>query len=308
MVISIDVARVADWIKKGFEYFKPYKGEYKNFSINYEKGTAEMQFLVHVPSSIKNQFHSVVIPYNKDFVIKRMHSQSFSIITGAWYLDKDRWKLNTKNLPGDEKYYITLEGKIDPSFLDDLVWIQRSANRDSSEKYDKYWLRAVIKNVHSFQSLWSSLEIEDVNIGVDISIMKAIATSLPSELSDVSMKTVEFVKAGQGNDRNRLYAAWRDLYKVSKNSKIDYSHIIRVLNKISDARDFDRYLSTKPPFYLGPIRRIDQYAGYIPQKMSVEVITRLSLTEPKADGVLLFKKADYSKYVENELGLKKLKK
>ena len=303
MVTKFDVSKVQGALKSVIEYFEPFGVECRNVTINYEKNTSEIQIFIRITEGVKNKFFELAIPAYDNFEIKKMQTQDFSLISGAWYIDDSNWKINKSRIPKEEIFYITLEGKIDPAIIKNLVYVQHAANRDSSNRFDKYWLRALIRNVNDLEDMWHNLEVEDVNIGVDVSIIKAISISLPPELTDISMKTTEFIKAGQDNDRNKLYNAWRDLHKANRNFKIDYSNILKVLNEISQAEHFVKYLSTKPPFYLGTVRRTDLYAGYIPQKMSVQIITRLSLSEPSSSGYLIFEKANFSEFVKSKFGL-----
>jgi predicted nucleic acid-binding Zn-ribbon protein len=277
----------------------------KNITINYNDKSIELDFSIHVSESLKKTRNSVEIALPENFIVTKLRDQEFKLIPGIMLLDNSKYSINLNKLNSNENYIISVKGNISSKLITDLVKIKLYGANDNSEKYNTYWLNAIIQNIDLLEKYCKVLQIEDINIGVDISIVKLISSELPPELTDISKKTIEFLNAGYTTDRDKLFHAWRDLHKAHRNFRMDYANILKVINSISDASEFARYLSIKPPFHVAGVRRVDKYAGYIPQKIEVDILTDLSLTQPVANGELIFKKEDYINHIKKQLTLLK---
>jgi hypothetical protein len=300
MGVSIDASKIIDWANKAISYFRPFRPETKSITINYRDRSAEIDVVIHITDPIRKKINVIEIPAYNNFRIVRVIDESFSPITGGWTLENGIWKAWPEKLRTGEKFLVTMQGKVDEQYIRDFVRIQPASNRDQTEELDRYWLNSMIRKVDVLEQLWKNLEVDEVNVGVNIAIDRIFAAKIPRQLADISEAATQYMKEGYGTDRNAQFEAWTRLRHISKDVKIDYLDVVSLIKKMTKTDIFSNYVSADNPYYIGTIEKIESSSGIIPQKMTVEALTKLSLKSPIATGNLIFKKKEYGKMIEDE--------
>jgi len=282
------------WFEKAKKYFEPFKPELKSQIINYRSRKGEINLLLNVPDNLRREFAKIEVPAYQNFVITEMiDGVTFSQIGSSWFLENGKWKLDASKLPVSEHYLVKLEGHVPEYALERLVRIQPSSNRDQTEEEDKYWLSSMLRNAELFEKIWRELLIEDITVGVKVSIEKAFSVAVPVELVRRFTEIQKWIEVGRGRDKEKVVRQWSRLRSVSHLGKSDKEYV-ETIDSLTEGETFGKYVSVDDPYRIGEIRRSSIFKGIFPESMHVDTNTILNLRNPTAKGYLVFKKRKYS--------------
>lgn len=184
MSLNVDISNVFGWFSKVTQCLKPFRPETRNMRINFKDSSSEIEVVIHITDSIRKNMHFIEIPQYENFQITKMMDSSFNTLRGTWFSDNNCWKTNPDDLTVGERYFIVMKGRIPESFLKKYIRIQPASNRDQTAELDRYWLNSMLNNVEDLEKIYQSLDIEEVNFGVNIAIDKVFAMKIPKDLSN----------------------------------------------------------------------------------------------------------------------------
>lgn len=170
-------------------------------------------------------------------------------------------------------------------------------NKDNTLTFDKYWLNAMINDMDTLEKIYKSLEVNEVNCSVQVNIENHFTTELPKSLTRGVNAMNEFLYAGRGADRQKLFQKWM---KYRKTLKIDRDEITNYFENLLDQLDLYNYILLDDPFYIGSIGET-KAKKIIPSSFSVDAITDLSFRKPAASGYLKFHKKNFKEDLRIEL-------
>jgi len=289
-----DAGTLFRWFEKAKKYFEPFKPELKNQIINYRSKKSEINLLINVPDSVRRKLAKIEVPAYQNFRITEMiDGVSFNQLGNLWFLEGGKWKLDASKLPASEVYLVRLEGQVSESALQGLVRIQPSSNRDQTEEEDKYWLNSMLKNAELLKRIWQELRVEDVNVGVKVSIEKCFSIAIPAQLVKRLTEIKKWIEVGRGKDREEVMRQWSRLRRLSYEGASE-KDAVDAIDSLTTGEMFTKYISVDQPYRIGEVRRSSIFKGIFPESMLVDAFTILNLRNPTAIGYLVFKKKKYS--------------
>ena len=171
------------------ERFSDFRPETQSVAINFADRTCEISFKVSIPGGWRKRQRRIAVPAHEGFAITKMFDTAFNQHRHEWRRAGTEYVLDAKKLPSSETYLVTMEGQVDRDALRQLVYIKPATNRVSGENYDRYWLESWIRNPGMLESIYTDLEIDDVNFAVGVIIGKMFIPTVPPEIS-AQAKTV----------------------------------------------------------------------------------------------------------------------
>jgi len=289
-----------DWTNKVVGFFKPYKPVVKRMRINYRDSTSEIGIHISIPDSLKRRVARVEVPAYYNFYIYEMLAEPFTPLpTTLWQFDGGKWKLDPKHLPRVDNFFLVMRGRLPPGMVGRLVRVQEARNRNQTESEDNYWLDCMIRDVELFEGVWTALEVQDIDVGVNVAIDACFSSILPKEYSKKVDAVGDFLRAGHGKSRQEVFKAWGKLRSTNRIPGKSVDEFLGFMMRMTTGELFSQYLSVDKPFNLGLIKRDDKVVGPAPKRMLVEALTDLTTKQPVANGNLSFKKKEYTQKVKS---------
>ena len=256
----------------------------------FQKGIVSLD----LPAPLRISLFSLV-PY------RPLH-EGYKIINGKIGLDRDV-------LAGyNDGFRISLEYNfVKDEAIKDLVYTSspKDSIRDDliNEESDAYWLHAQLKTVELLKRIYSSIRIEDVELGVEVTVKEHLRDLFDEDVKMELMMNATF----SSKDRNESSKAIT--YRIHHRPKLkgDINRVIYDINELFQPSKFRSYLSLEGNNFrykncqkgitfsdpIGPI--------VLPNYMSVVSSTDLTLDEPAKDGKLIYKKTQFKNKVEKIL-------
>ena len=226
----------------------------------------------------------------------------YKIINGKICLDKDV-------LAGyNDGFRLSLEYNFEKDeAIKDLVYTSspKDGLRDdlNNEESDAYWLHAELKTVKLLKKIYSSIRIEDVELGVEVTVKEHLRDLFDEDVKMELMMNAKF----SSKDRNESSKAI--IYRQHHRPKLkgDINRVIYDINELFQPSKFRSYLTLEGGKFrykncqkgitfsdpIGPI--------VLPNYMSVVSSTDLTLDDPAKDGKLIYKKTQFKNKVEKIL-------
>ena len=290
------------WYTRIKGFFAPFKPDARHVSMNHRNKTCEIRLHIHVPDSVRRSVAKIEIPAMVGFKVVEIIDEGFSYIPNAFYLDGDKWKLNTQTLPASEHYLITLEGSVDPKVVTSLVRIQPAKNRDQTDNLDRYWLDSMIRDVELLQDIWRFMEVQDIDVDVNVSVERCFADILPADVNERLQATAKYLDAGKTIDRGQQFRAWLRYRESQKRLTVDTESLVRVARGVLNPEDFRKYLAVDEPYTIGSVTSpLTPSQNVFPDQVVVEATTHLDYKKPGATGYLSFNKKLFTEVVRDQL-------
>ncbi|MFX1298103.1 MAG: hypothetical protein ACFFD2_25035, partial [Promethearchaeota archaeon] len=249
--------------------------------------------------AIRRRIGKIKIPRLPNYKISNFFGEGFSNLNHLIKVSEtdNSYTIKTNHLPSCRFFQVTLEGAITHNALENIVRIQKAVNKDNTLTFDKYWLNAMINDVDTLEKIYKSLEVNEVNCSVQVNIENHFTTELPKSLIRGVNAMNEFLYAGRGSDRHKLFQKWM---KYRHSLKIDRDEITKYFENLLEQFDLYNYILLDDPFFIGNIggTKVDKI---IPSSFSVDAITDLSFRKPVASGYLKFHKKNFKEDLRTEL-------
>ena len=290
------------WYEKIKKYFEDFKPETRTININYSKHTSTIGLSVQIDSGFRKKHNKIKIPVYKGFSIARMQDASFRELKFLWKIEGNYWILDAKELPPSDGYLIELEGQIEEKAVNELVRIQPATNRDSNDEVDKYWLDSSIKNPSLLEKVWTHLEINEVDVGVNVDFNKLFALQVPLKVQDRAEAIKNYLQAGstRTSDRNLIYKTLQEYRRQDRNVPFHPNDFLRLIKNLTARETLMDYLSVDKSYTIGEIEQPTKYEGIVPQDVKVQTLTDLTSRQPQALGYLVFKRQNYLNKLKEE--------
>jgi len=290
------------WYDKVKELFTDFRPETRTMSIDFARRTSQIGFQITVPEGWRKHSRKVKIPALSGYNILRMTDEGFQEQKHLWGIIDGNYVLNANQLPASERYLIVMEGKLDDNALKNIIFIKPAANRDNDDENDKYWLESSIKQPGLLETVYQDLEIDEVNFGVNIDIDKMFGLTIPQEVQEKTDAIKELLKTSSRNfDRNQLIKAALEYKKQERIApSFDPGNFFRIIQRVTARDTIKKYVEVERPYNVGNIEQPEKYVGVVPQSISVQAITRLTLRNPMANGYLIFKRESYMDKLRSE--------
>lgn len=290
------------WYDKVKELFTDFRPETRTMSINFSRRTSQIGFQITVPEGWRKHSRKIKIPALSGYNILRMTDEGFNEQKHLWGLIDENYVLNANQLPASEKYLVVMEGAVDENALKNIIFIKPAANRDNDDKNDKYWLESSIKQPGILERIYQDLEIEEVNFGVHIDIDKMFGLTIPREVQEKTDAIKKLLKTSSSQfDRNQLIKAALEYKRQERIApSFDPGNFFRIIQRVTAKDMIRKYVEIDRPYDVGNIDQPEKYVGIIPQSISVQAITRLTLRSPIATGHLIFKRETYMDKLRSE--------
>lgn len=290
-------------LKKFFSDFRP---ETQSVAINFADHTCEISFRINIPDGWRKKQRKIVVPAHESFAITRMFDSAFNQHRHEWKRIGSEYVLDASKLPYSETYLVTMEGQVSKDALNQLVYIKPAANPVTNENVDNYWLESGLRSLKMLEGIYTDLEIDDVNFGVDVSIDKIFGLTIPPEIKAQAESVGRVIRAASHMDRQEWYRAMQN-YRAQTRILPDYdvSSFTRLINWLTSREVIEKYVSVDRPYGLGTVQPPEHYHGVVPQSMKISATTELTLRNPTAKGYLKFNKKGYIEKLRSEFKLSK---
>ena len=295
-------AAVTGWYDKVKELFTDFKPETRSMSINFSHKTSQIGFKITVPDGWRKSSRKIIIPAYNNYKILRMTDESFIEQKYLWERINGNYVLKADKVPNSENFLIEMEGNVDENVLKNFVYIKPAINRDNDDQNDKYWLESSIKKPGFLETIYSDLEIDEVNFGVNIDIDKMFGLTIPKEVKEKSNALQHLLKVSSRDfDRNKLINA-AVYYKRQEKLYPSFNpgDFFRIIQKFTAKNIIRDYIKIDQSYNVGDVEQPEKYNGVIPQNLKVHAITRLTLRDPIARGYLIFNRESYMKKLRDE--------
>lgn len=294
-------SEVIGWYDRVRRFFADFKPETRSMSINFGKQTCSISFKIIVPDGWKKRKRKVVLPAYKGFSISSMVDSSLNTHKHLWKRIGQEYVLDARELPLSETYMITMKGCVDRKALSHFVYIKPAQYRAKGETDSSYWLHSSLRNFRMLESIYTDLEIDDVNINVSVGVDKMFSLSIPSKIKERIAAMNRLSGAASSNDRQEWLRAMRS-YKPHAHSTLkQYSEsFLRLVDTLTSKDAIERHVTVDRPYGLESVWRPENYGGLVPKGVIINVVTDLTLRNPTATGYLKFDKKSYIERLRSE--------
>ena len=207
--------------------------------------------------------------------------------------------INFNNLPKDLDYIMEIEYYFqDHRFMRSFVNTDKS--KDSPYKEDdlvsEYWLEAHLNHADLLRGQYRSIDLRDVDVGINVSIGQDINMKLPPPLKQ-KMKTM--VDLYRGGGRSETWKRAMDLHRLQQGKYSgDSMDIINALQDFFTASIFSKYVVIKDDFSYKNCFRGKEFHDNLPihnwpRFMKIVSLCDLSAERPAAKGILIYKRKDF---------------
>lgn len=287
------------------EFFSDFRPETQSVAINFADHACEISFKINIPEGWRKKQRKIVVPAHEGFSITKMFDTAFNQHRHEWKRLGSEYVLDANKLPSSETYLVTMEGQVSKDALNQLVYIKPAANPVADEAVDNYWLESGLRSLGMLESIYTDLEIADVNIGVDVSIGKIFGLTIPPEIKAQAEAIGRVIRAASHTDRQEWYHSIRN-YRAQNRILPDYdaSSFTRLVNWLTSKEVIEKYVSVDRPYGLGTVQRPEHYHGVVPQSIRISATTELTLRNPTAKGYLKFNRNAYVEKVRSEFKIR----
>ncbi len=298
--LLITTGKIIEWLPKVLRVFKPFRPEISQFQINYKEKKAILYYKLDIDEGgIRRKIGKIEIPRLPNYKISNFFGEGFSNLNHLIKISENdnSYIIKSNQLPTCRFFQVTLEGTITYNALENIIRIQKAMNKDNTLTFDKYWLNTMIKDIDTLEKIYKSLEVNEVNCNVRVNIENHFTTELPKSFLRGVNAMNEFLSAGRGSDRQKLFQKW---IKYRRSLKLDRDEIIKYFENLMDNFNLYNYVLIDDPFYIGRLGRVD-VNKIVPSSFSVDAITDLSFSKPAASGYLKFHKKNFKEDLRIEL-------
>jgi hypothetical protein len=291
-----DVDEIISMFTRITDHFSVYRPTIRIASFDYLDKTWEGKFLIEVnQESNKNGRGVIEIPaYLNATVDEVLADASFQPVTVRFNQAAQKWLFDADQFPGSSKFLITLKGNITSRFLEDWIEIRSSMNPTSDENYDIYWIHAALKNVAELQELHDEFNVDRVRLDVKVGVERIFSVAIPQGIRRRIKAREELLTAIERGDRiGVLRMKYR---KAARESRLKPFEISRIITDLTSGDYFREYISLNRPFQLGSVYA-SGFTDLLPERVNVQVFTRLNLAHPAAKGQLAFAKSRYTESI-----------
>lgn len=246
------------------------------------------KIIFNVPGILRVELHSLPA--------FRRENQAVSNDGGIFIFDASKLPSGTDRVLADFEYRLD-----DMSFLDALVnrRVQLDPQATTSEDTDSYWMAAQLKHPLLVKQMYTRLELQEVDLRVNVGVYNDVKTKIPRGVMAVIERASKFTATRDREKLLRLALAQRRDTGYATGS---LSKDLRELTELFLPKSFTKFIEVQRPFrYFSCYRGGDVIMSSffsLPQFMTVESRTDLSLDVPAQEGKLLYHKREVQDTIE----------
>ena len=178
----------------------------------------------------------------------------------------------------------------DVSLLDDLV-DRTKAHEPSGAERNEYWMSAQLKHPKILIDKWGRFDLRDVDVTVDVGVHNELKTTIPSSFIRRLQMFFDVMAEVDPRQQWKAIPALRRLTK-GKTAGREFKVLVD-LEALFLPGSFSRYIDVLKDFrYAGCYKGKEFFElpiQIIPKKMNIISRTDLTLEEPAANGVLIYR-------------------
>ncbi|WP_309492716.1 hypothetical protein [Candidatus Hecatella orcuttiae] len=301
---------VGEIIKTASKIYETIKGSYK---------VLNQEIVVLCPESVQHfsiafeatggfLSQKIKFPFGKPLRVRLRPLRSLQDLSEAIFLTEEGFEINTRGMQAEDTFLLDVDYRItDPKFVDALV--QRNHARElPKDRESEYWMHAQLKHPKVFQTKYGRLDLRDVDFSVNVGISEDIKMSIPSAFR---RELEAGVKLLMERDPHRKYMLGREHVKAMR-ARGKGKSVIELLGDLQDLffpRTFRKFVEVKKDFRYSECHRGSDFYETVPfptwpKTMKVISRTDLGLERYAAEGILVYKKADFLEQVSKILGVK----
>jgi hypothetical protein len=282
------------------DHFKNYKPELRVVNFDYTDLTWEAKYFLIIQDDWKRRTkRKVEVPAFLGASVTEVIAGDTMMPVKVNFDRKDqKWIVKANDFPNSENFLFTLQGNVPRSFFDDWVELRVSADSTGGREVDKYWVHAALTNASVLQEIHDEFNVERVRSDVKVGVERIFSTTVPERLKKRLLAQKELMEALESKSRNvaQLRAKYRHTVKTSRSNPME---ILAFLSDLVSGDYFRDFVEVDQPFQMGEISP-DGVVETLPERVQVEVFTRLNLDEPVVEGSLIFKKSEYIKSIDTQ--------
>jgi hypothetical protein len=286
------ISKQVDELTKDFESYAP---DIRRFRINYEHKSSEINYLL----SIQDVTENIKIK-NREIRITQIIDMLTGDVVGYYYdSDSNEWIIDLSKLVEKDKILLTIERKMPSDFVESLVNVTCSANPTKEGDNECYWIHSALKNVRALESIWSELDVDQINVGIRIGVERYFSSVIPREIKERLRARKTLLDAiQQGARTQRLQYRYR---QASNRARVSPSELVELMMRLVSGEYFANYLSVDDRFEIAKIEPYKQITSIVPERVNVGVLTDLNFLSPAAQGKLTFLKKNYVDKISDEI-------
>ncbi len=220
---------------------------------------------------------------------------------------EDGFEIDTRGMSETDLFLLEVQYEVDQKdFLDALV--QRSAAREvPKDKEREYWMHAQLKHPKVLRTKYGRLDLQDVDFKIDVGVSSDIKAVIPDSLK-WEMDLGSRVLSEREPHRKKLLA---HAHAIAMRNRGPGKNVLNMLGNLQELflpGRFSRYVDVSMDFRYADCFRGSSFYESLPfptWPRSMTVISRADLNLEKfaAEGVLVYKKADFLHSVARVMGL-----
>jgi hypothetical protein len=227
--------------------------------------------------------------------------------TSTVALSSDGFEIKTKSMTSNDTYLLDVEYPIpEPRFIDALV--QRNVPSESPKgALSEYWLHAALKHPSVLKTRVGRLDLKDLDFMVDVGIAEHLKTVVPSSLVQELEAGVALLATRNPHEKFRL--GRKHAQAMSHRGKGNTMELLGNLQAIFMPDKFRSFVDVKDDFHYGECERGVNFYDTLPiptWPRTMKVVSRadLSLENPTAKGVLVYRKDDFLDSIKKAIRVK----
>lgn len=290
---------VIDLFSRFTNHFKSYKPAIRVVNFDYTDLTWKAKYYLKIEGGWRRKTKRIVeVPaFLGASVTEVIEGDTMMPLKVTFKKKNQKWIFNANDFPNSENFLVTLQGNVKRSFFDDWIELRVSADSTGDRKIDKFWVHAVLTNASVLERIHDEFNVDRVRVNVIVGVEQIFATTVPKRLKKRLEAQKELLEALESKSRNiaQLRAQYRRTVQSSRSNPLE---ILAFIAELVSGEFFKDHLEIDHPFHMGKISP-DGYVESLPERVQVEVFTRLNLDTPVAEGRLVFKKSEYIKSIES---------
>jgi hypothetical protein len=227
---------------------------------------------------------------------------------GAVELTDDGFQINLNALSPGELHLLTIDYEVpDTRFLDALVdrVVPRDVPQSADDKTRVYEMSAQLRFVGVLKDKYSGVNLREVPLTVSVAVHQDIKTAVPTVLIQ---QLENLLNISRPKGRSEMFQLAMRQYQLQKHS--GGTRGLEKLNEIRElftASSFSKHVSVERDFRYADCFRGKEYYDNIPflswpRDMKVITTAALSLSQPLAEGKLVYRHAEFVDQVRGAIG------
>lgn len=290
-----DIFDLAGRVRKVME--APSKVSSEELVLACPDGRAQYTAVLHVDAGFRRKFgRKISLPYPSIQRVGLRSSHGFVTQEPAIRRTTDGYEIILDELSTDaEDFLLNVDYRLDGSnVVADLVSTTYASEARIDGDEDEYWVAAQLKAPDMLERNYRRIQLQDVDLGVDVSVQQDLSTGISARLRDELDLAQRLVRERDRNARAKLEK--RHYGKMLRSGSTSALDIYQHLERLFRPPRFRSFVEVRDQFRLSDVmpgaQRITS-PDTIPRQMRVIARTDLSLANPSANGKVRYKRVAF---------------